>query len=77
MKDKIKKTLDKYAELQINMGSEAAREILADDLTRLFDQETDNLEAQVDFNKRLMNNFYMIANKYPEIKQIISGELVK
>jgi len=77
MKDKIKKILDKYADVQINMGSEVARDILADDLNRLFKQETDNLEAQVNFNKRLMNNFHMIANKYPEVKQIISGELVK
>ena len=77
MKNKIKKVLENYAEMQINMSSEAAREILADDLTRLFSQETDNLEAQVEFNKRIMNNFHMIANKYPEIKQIISGELVK
>ena len=77
MKDKIKKVLDKYADLQVNMASEAAREILADDLARLFSQESDNLEAQMEFNQRLMNNFHMVANKYPEIKQIISGELVK
>ena len=77
MKDKIQKVLEKYADLQINMGSQAAWDILADDLERLFHQETDNLEAQVDFNKRLMNNFHMVANKYPEVKQIISGELVK
>jgi len=77
MKNKIKKVLEKYADLQINMASETAREILADDLARLFHQETDNLEAQMEFNKRIMNNFYMVANKYPEIKQIISGELVK
>jgi len=77
MKNKIKKLLEKYADLQINMASETAREILADDLARLFNQETDNLETQVEFNKRIMNNFHMVANKYPEIKQIISGELVK
>ena len=77
MKDKIKKVLDKYADLQVNMASEAAREIRADDLARLFSQESDNLEAQMEFNQRLMNNFHMVANKYPEIKQIISGELVK
>jgi uncharacterized protein YydD (DUF2326 family) len=77
MKDKIQKVLEKYADLQINMSSEAARSILADDLERLFHQETDNLEAQVDFNKRLLNNFHMVANKYPEVKQIISGELVR
>ena len=77
MKDKIHKVLEKYADLQMNMGSEVARTILADDLERLFHQENDNLEAQLEFNKRLMNNFHMIANKYPEVKQIISGELVK
>ena len=77
IKNKIKEVLEKYAEMQINMSSEAARKILADDLARLFAQETDNLEAQVEFNKRIMNNFHMVANKYPEIKQIISGELVK
>jgi hypothetical protein len=77
MKEKIQKVLEKYADLQINMSSQAARDILTDDLERLFHQENDNLEAQVDFNKRLMNNFYMVANKYPEVKQIISGELVK
>ena len=77
MKNKIKEILEKYAEMQINMSSEAAREILADDLARLFNQENDNLEAQMEFNKRLMDNFHMVANKYPVIKQIISGELIK
>ena len=35
MKDKIHKVLEKYADLQINLGSQAARDILANDLERL------------------------------------------
>ena len=77
MEDKIKKILEKYADLQMNMGSEAAREILAIDLARFFKHEVAELKSEVELNKRILNNFHMVANKYPEIKQIISGELVK
>ena len=63
--------------LEIERSSDFITSVEPNDLERLFHQETDNLEAQVDFNKRLLNNFHMVANKYPEVKQIISGELVK
>ena len=47
------------------------------DLARFFKHEVAELKSEVELNKRIMNNFHMVANKYPEIKQIISGELVK
>ncbi len=34
MKETIKKVLEKYADSQINLGSEAAREILAEEIYR-------------------------------------------
>lgn len=77
MKDNIKKVLKKYGDCQMNLSSSIAREILAEEINKEFEQLIEKYEEEIAFQTRLLNNVHKITSKYPEIKKVISGELVE
>ena len=51
-KDIVKKVLDKYADTQLNIGSETARNILADDISKEIDDKLIVLQLQSQYHNQ-------------------------
>ena len=77
MKKRIAKIIKKYADCQMNLSSIVARDILTEEINKEVEKELQKLKDEIKFQNRLLDNVHKITNKYPEIKKVISGELIK